>query len=190
MNTPQDQWLAELDQVERAVQRELQPLSEAQFAWKPGPNRWSIGECLDHLGITAGLMLGRVRPAIEHSLNRSREEDHSVPYKYGMVGGWFVRSMERPGKRAMPSPENFHPSARVTRARALESFTAAHRDLRVAIEKSRGLALDKIKAPSSAKGAGWLRLNVAAWLAASLAHARRHLAQAERVRQSPGFPSA
>ena len=190
MNTPQDQWLAELDQVEREVQRELEPLSEAQFAWKPGPARWSIGECLDHLGITAGLMLGRVRPAIEHSLRKSREDDPSAPFKYGMVGGWFVRTMEKPGKRAMPAPENFKPSARLTRARALASFTAAHRDLRGAIEKSRGLALDRIKAPSSAKGAGWLRLNVAAWLAASLAHARRHLAQAERVRQTPGFPPA
>jgi hypothetical protein len=190
MNTPQDQWLAELDQVEAEVRRELQPLSEAQFAWKPAANRWSIGECLDHLGITAGLMLGKVRPAIEHSLNKSREDDPSAPYRYGMVGGWFVRSMEKPGKRPSPSPRNFQPSARVTRTRAMESFTSAHRDLRVAIEKSRGLALDRIKAPSSAKGAGWLRLNVAAWLAAALAHARRHVAQAQRVRRSPGFPSA
>ena len=38
-------------------------------------------------------------------------------------------------------------------------------------------------------GAWWLRLDLAAWFAATLAQQRRHLAQANRVREAAGFPS-
>jgi hypothetical protein len=41
---------------------------------------------------------------------------------------------------------------------------------------------------SAAERGGWLRFNIAAWYAASLAHNRRHLAQARRVMDAPGFP--
>jgi hypothetical protein len=64
----------------------------------------------------------------------------------------------------------------------------AQRELQAALESAEGLALDKIKAGSAAKGAGWLQLNVAAWFAATLAHERRHVAQARRVMQAAGFP--
>ena len=70
----------------------------------------------------------------------------------------------------------------------LSKFFGVNRELERAIRSSEGLALDRLKAPSSAKGAGWLRLNVAAWFAATLAHQRRHLAQAQRVREAAGFP--
>jgi hypothetical protein len=56
---PRDQragWLDELLQIEAEVRLEPAPLSEAQIAWRPGPRpgRWSIGECLEHLGVTTG----------------------------------------------------------------------------------------------------------------------------------------
>src|SRR5688572_29003708 len=37
-------------------------LSPAQFNWRPAPDKWSVGECFDHLAIATGLMLSRVRP--------------------------------------------------------------------------------------------------------------------------------
>ena len=30
-------------------------LSEPQFNWRPSPEKWSIGECLEHLNVTARL---------------------------------------------------------------------------------------------------------------------------------------
>ena len=62
-------------------------------------------------------------------------------------------------------------------------------EFREALESARGVSLDQIRAKSSAQGGGWIRLNVAAWFAASLAHGRRHVAQAERVRDATEFPS-
>jgi hypothetical protein len=61
-------------------------------------------------------------------------------------------------------------------------------EFRDTLEGARGVALDRVKARSSAQGGGWIRFNLAAWFASSLAHGRRHVAQAERVRKAEGFP--
>ena len=179
-------WLTELARLNDEVRCTLEPLSEAQFSWRPGPGRWSIGECLDHLAITGALALGNVLPILAQG--RAEGRAGRPPFKYGLLGGWFVRTMERPGRRGMPSPANFVPPATTAKAAVLGKLYSVNRELERAIRSSEGLALDRLKAPSSAKGAGWLRLNVAAWFAATLAHERRHLAQARRVREAPGFP--
>ncbi len=179
-------WLDELFRVEQDVRLDLEPLSETQFAWRPGPERWSIGECLEHLGITTGLAVRGIHAALERG--RAAGKWGGPPFRFGLLGGWFVRAMEQPGKRGMTAPANFAPPVGTPKAAVLERFSIAQRELRVALESAQGLALDRIKAPSAAKGAGWLQLNVAAWFAATLAHERRHVAQARRVRETPGFP--
>lgn len=180
-------WGDELFRIEQDVRVELEGLSDAQFSWRPGPNRWSIGECLNHLAITTGLMLERVRPALE----RGREEQRTgvPPFKLGRLGGWFAKLMEQPGKRPMTAPGNFVPPSDVPKPQVLAAFYAVQEKLRNTLSAANGLALDRIKAGSAAKGAGWLKLNVAAWFAATLAHERRHVAQAKRVTEAEGFPS-
>ncbi len=192
-SAPQTQtagWLDELASVEQEVRGSLEPLSEAQFQWRPGPNRWSVGECLDHLAITGDLVLRNMRP----TLDRARVEGitGAGPFKYGLLGGWFARQMEPlpPGKRGMKSPVNFVPPSGLAKSAVLGKFYAMLEDLRHALESAEGLALDRLKSPSTAKGAGWLRLNLAAWFAATLAHNRRHVVQARRVTETPGFPAA
>src|SRR5688572_33413751 len=75
-------------------------LSPAQFNWRPAPGKWSVGECFDHLAIATGLMLSRVRPVIDRG--QVKGIMGTPPFRYGMLGGWFVRMMETPpvpGKR-------------------------------------------------------------------------------------------
>ena len=181
-------WLEQLDRVEAEARHLSDSLSEAQFAWRPGAGRWSVGECLDHLAITTGLTLSKIRPALE----RGRVEGitGTPPFKYGVLGGWFVRAMEKPGKRAMAAPLNFVPPSGIPKSQVLAAFFATQQKLRNSITAAEGLALDRIKAPSSAKNVGWLRLNLAAWFASTLAHERRHLGQARAVVGTPGFPAA
>jgi DinB family protein len=179
-------WQDELFRVEQEVRLALEPLSEAQFSWRPGPSRWSVGECLNHLAITTGLMLERVRPALE----RGREVGRTggPPFKLGWVGGWFARLMEQPGKRPMAAPGNFVPPSDVPKPQVLAAFYAAQERFRNTMIAADGLALDRITAGSAAKGGGWIRLNLAAWFAATLAHQRRHVEQAKRVCETAGFP--
>ena len=180
-------WIDELGRIDQDVGLQLEPLSDGQFAWRPGEGRWSVGECLEHLALTTGLMLGKVRPALERA--RAEGIKGEPPFRYGWLGGWFARAME-PGKRGMKAPDNFAPPSGNPKPAVLGRFAAVQQEFRETLESAPGVALDKVKAPSSAKGAGWLRLNLAAWFAATLAHERRHVAQAVRVTQTAGFPPA
>ena len=181
-------WEAELLRIRQESEWLAEPLSEEQFNWRPGPERWSVGECFEHLAIATGLMLEKVKPEVE----RGRREGVTgqPPFRFGLIGGWFVSMMEKPpGKRRMSAPGNFVPPSGTPRAQVLRNYFTVLDDLAGALKNSQGLALDKLKAASSAKGRGWLRLNLSAWFAATLAHLRRHLAQARRVTESQGFPA-
>ena len=72
----------------------------------------------------------------------------------------------------------------------MQRFWAGQRALRDILDAAHGLALDRIEARSTAEGASEFKLNVAAWIAATLAHQRRHLAQARRVTETAGFALA
>lgn len=186
--TQLSEWENELFLIGQDVRLALEPLSDAQFNWRPGQGRWSVGECLNHLAITTSLMLEKVRPALEQG--RADGKHGTPPFKLGWMGGWFTNAMEKPGKRPMQAPGNFVPPSGVPKPQVLAAFQAALQKFSNTLTAANGLALDRIKAGSAAKGAGLLRLNVAAWFAASLAHGRRHVAQAKRVTETPGFPAA
>lgn len=188
MNAAIATWLGELDAIDAAAKALTDSASEAQFSWRPGAGRWSVGECFDHLAITTGLVAQSLQAVLDQGKLAGRVGH--PPFRYGLVGGWFVRAMEKPGKRPMPSPENFMPSFGGAKTAVLGRFFGAQHELREALESAHGLALDKIKAPSTAKGAGWLKLNTAAWFASTLAHQRRHLGQARRVTEAAGYPTA
>src|SRR6185503_1124101 len=119
-----DEWLAELEGIELEVLRNLEPLSDDQLNWRPGPGRWSIAECLEHVAITTSLMLEQVRPAVERA-KAAGTKGGAGPYAFGPIGGWFVRMMETPGKRPMPAPKNFIPaSAGLSKSAVLGRFAA------------------------------------------------------------------
>jgi len=184
-------WEEALHQIRNHSDDLTRDLTAAQFNWRPAPDRWSVGECFDHLAIATGLMLSKIRPVID----RGQVEGvmGSPPFRYGMMGGWFVRMIEtppRPGKRSMPSPKNFVPPSGMPKAEVMARYHSVLADLRLALERSHGLALDKLRAASAAQGGSWLRFNLAAWFAAAIAHLRRHLAQARRVTETAGFPGS
>ena len=180
-------WLEALHTVRQDSEILVRGMTDAQFNWRPAEGKWSVGECFNHLAIATGLMLEKAVPAIE----RGRVEGliGTPPFRYRMMGGWFVRMMETPpGKRPMPTPKNFVPPSGVPRDEVMARYLAVLGELRHAIERSQGLALDKLRIGSAGTGGSWLKFNLAAWYAATIAHLKRHYAQAVRVTRSPGFP--
>src|SRR5687768_5309944 len=164
-------------------------LSPAQFNWRPAPGKWSVGECFDHLAIATGLMLSRVSPVIDRG--QVKGIMGKPPFRDGMLGGWFVRMLETPqvqGKLPMLSPKYFAPASGIPKAEVMARYHSVLADLRLALERSHGLALNKLRARSAGQGGAWLKFNLAAWFAATIAHLRRHLAQARRVIETAGFP--
>ena len=180
-------WLSELDAIERDGDAAVAGLSNEQGSRRPAPGKWSVAECVAHLRHVGTLLLERLEPALNRARVQGKLSDRAA--KLGLIGGWFTRSMEPGGARTMPAPGNFVPPSDIPLDTAVEAWRIHHARLRRAIESAEGLALERVRIPSAAKGGGLLRLNAAAWIASTLAHERRHIAQINRVKEQLGMPS-
>lgn len=162
-------------------------LSEAQFNWRPGQDRWSIAECLKHLNVAVSKTL----PAFDRAIaeGRSKGKMSSGPFRYGWFSRWMVASMEPPPKRRMGTFPIFKlPAGATYRAtEVLPEFAAVRDQLAERVRQCDGLDLGHIKTISPVNRL--LRLPLGAYLQFVIAHDRRHLWQARQVRSAPGFPA-
>jgi hypothetical protein len=175
-------WLAELDAIERDGAAAVADLTEADGTRRPAPGKWSVAECVAHLRQVGTLVVERLEPALIRAREEGRVSGRAAAL--GLIGGWFTRSMEPGGVRRMPAPANFVPPSEIPLDTAVQAWRIYHARLRRALESAEGLALEKVRVRSTAAGSGFLSLNAAAWLASTLAHERRHIAQMHRVRDA------
>ena len=160
-------------------------LSHEQFNWKPGPKSWSVGECVVHLNTMAKGYLPPMREALADDPPRA-----DGPFTYGFIARKFTDAV-RPGSRPIPTAGAMDPTKKVDasgvdKARALAAFDGYTEDFVNVCREADGLDLARIKVRSPFLRL--LRLPLGAFLDALGLHAIRHVAQAERVTQAPGFP--
>ena len=161
-------------------------LTDAQFNWRPEPGRWSIAECLDHLNTTGSKLLPGMDAAIERARERGRTG--SGPFLYGWLSRWFIRGnqpLPADGK-GMKTPKLYTPAADQSVGRVLPAFLDLQDQLIERLHAANGLDLARVKVASPVTQL--LRISLGAWFAATAAHQERHLQQAQRVREHPGFP--
>lgn len=179
-------WSEAIEAAGRALHELFDPLSTAQRRWRPGPGRWSIVECIDHLAVTGAELDRYLGPELERA--RQRDLRGGGPYRLGWVGGWFTRAMEpKATARRFQAPGVFAPAAESDPNQVMARFDAAQAAIQRLLATAQGLDLSRIRARSAASPL--FRINAAAWFAATAAHERRHLAQARRVRDDASFPA-
>ena len=159
-------------------------LSDAQLNWQPAPGTWSIGQCLSHLNVAGFLISRRMEDAIEKA--HSDGLYSNGPFRYGVLGKWFIRSMQPDAWLRMPAPAPYLPTSDHNREVVVPRFIELQEDLIAAVENANGLDLQRITIVSPVSRL--IRFNLGVWFAATEAHERRHLAQARRVRGASGFP--
>src|SRR5947209_13057300 len=52
----------------------VEGLSDAQWTFKAGPDRWSVGETAEHIMLSEGLLFGQVRQALASPPNQDWEK--------------------------------------------------------------------------------------------------------------------
>lgn len=161
-------------------------LTEAQGGWRPGPDRWSIAECVAHLAATGRLYL----PVVVDAVRRGRAANRVAPgpFRPGLVGRWIVASMEPPPRRPMRTPPAIAPRRLVPLSGALSEFAAVQDALRAQVGAAAGLDLEGVRLRSPVMPV--LRLSLVTCCGVLAAHERRHLWQARAVRADPSFPAA
>jgi hypothetical protein len=158
-------------------------LSAAQMNWRPQPGKWSIAQNLAHL--TAGDPQDLDPAASSIAAARAKGIIGNGPFRYGWVSSWIMKSMEPPPKRKFKSAKAYTPSPDIDAAKAVADYLRRNAHLTELIQKADGLDLARAKTPFGAK---WFKISLGALLTHVTTHDRRHLWQAEQVRNDPNFP--
>lgn len=164
-------------------------LTGERLWWRPEPDRWSIGECLDHLVLTGEAYLEALDDAIADG--RSRGLVAGEPYRAGPVGRWLAALLEPPPRFGVPAPGRIRPR-RPGPGRPggspLPRFEALRGRFGQRLEAADGLDLWRIRVTSPFFW--WLRFDLGSAFRIVAAHERRHLWQARRVREHERLPEA
>ncbi len=174
--------LDQLDAAERDARTLVADTTEEQGRWQVDPGSWSVAQCLDHLATTNRVYVHRMKePAI-----RAREQGRfrRSPATPGLVGRWFIRTLEPPVKAPfrMKSPRNIEPRVSLSLASAFTSFASSQDEVRKFLHVCADLDLAEIRFPNPfVRG---IRFSLATGLHVIAAHERRHMWQAWRVRRA------
>lgn len=186
MNDELQRYLDQIAAVKRDAQALVSEASEAQFNWRPGPDRWSIAECLVHLNISMGKTLPALDRAIEQG--RARGLVGQGPFRYGWFATWMARGMEPPPKWRTKTFKVLRVPTGVvhTSDRVLPDFLKLRDQLAERVRRADGLDLKRVRTVSPVSSL--LRLPLGAYFWFVIAHDRRHLWQAHQVRAQPEYP--
>lgn len=150
-------------------------LSPAQLHYKPGPDRWSVAECLEHIIFVEGFILAKINDVL------LREAATSAP---AMSDDDIVHAVVGRTSR-LKGPDHVMPTGRWAHDQLLPEFQAT-RARTSQFAASTNAPLRQHGFPHPVFG----HIDCYQWLLLIAAHGERHRAQAEEVMAEPGFPRA
>ena len=160
------------------------PLSDKQFTWQPATDVWSVSLCLDHLNVTARHYLPVMDDGIAEAVRRGWYGPG--PYSYNWVGKMMVHFVQPTARPRTRAPMAYRPTPGRSRHDVMAAFRAYQVQYVDRLHQANGLDLARARVTSPVTR--WVRMPLGSSFAATLAHERRHLAQAARVMSHEGFP--
>ena len=176
--TPEDRNKAVqyLEKTRSEVVKSAKGLSEAQLNFKPGSDRWSVAECLEHIAAAEDFLMGMVREKVMKAPARTEAAD--VKALDEMV---LKRIPDRSTKAQ--APKELVPSNR---------FGSAEGSLKH-FEESRAKTIAFVKTTKDLRGHAadsplGKPLDAYEWTLFVAAHSERHTEQINEVKADPNFP--
>ncbi len=155
-----------------------QGLDGRSWTLRPAAGGWSIAECVTHLNITSEQYI----PLLDEAIRSGRQQgiEGQGPFRRGVIGWVLLRYMEPPYRMKAKTPLAFQPTRVAPMAGTLDRFAYLQQEVQARVDRSAGLALDRLRvvSPFNAR----ITYNVYVAFALLAAHQRRHLWQAEQVR--------
>ena len=173
-----------LEDIARDAQATFGGLDARQLNWRPGPSRWSVAQCFEHLITANRLMIHAAEEALDGS--RPRTVWQRLPVLPGLIGRLMIRSLSPDATRKMTAPSDAQPTASAIPADIIQRFVQQNRDAAASVQ-----ALDQGRLARTIMASPFLKVITYSVMDAwrlMVAHERRHFEQARRVTQSPGFP--
>lgn len=174
------------EQISADADALVSPLGEEQFTWKPGPNSWSIAECLEHMNATARSYLPSIDEGIADAIRNGAYAEG--PFHYNLIGRLFSRVMEPPARLRMRTSLDKQPGPQRPKRETLAGFRAYQVQYVDRLRQANGIDLARARVRSPL--ATWIRIPLGSAFASMAAHERRHLWQARRITQMNTFPAS
>lgn len=163
----------------------LTGLSRVQLNWKPFPRAWSIAECLDHLIIADHSYFQDLR-AISQGKYRMTWWERYSPLS-GILGKALVNQMQEEVGRKMTTPVKLEPGLSEYEPDILDRYRDNLTQLMELVSACGNV--DSTKYVINSPTIPWITYSLRDALEFLLEHEHRHLNQAIRVKDQPGFPA-
>jgi len=160
-------------------------LDSRQLNWKPEASRWSVAQCLEHLLTTNDHMVAKADEALDELRGRSLWQ--RLPVWPGLLGRMLIRTQGPDTTRKFKSPGKSTPAASAIDAGIVRRFVNQQCDLIAKLDAAATRDLSGIVMVSPF--ASVVTYSVLDSWRLIVAHERRHVQQARRVMETPGFPS-
>lgn len=160
-------------------------LSADQLNWKPNPETWSVGECIDHLIITNRSYFAQLEAIARGDKYVSFWE--KVSLFHGFVGRMLIKATGEKVERKAKSPSVFRPTRSAVPTNIVEEFCTIQADLIAKVEKTDLVDHHKTLINSPMSSVIFYSLHDA--LVIIFQHERRHFNQALAVKARPEFPA-
>jgi hypothetical protein len=153
-------------------------VTDEQARWKPGPDRWSILEYVEHLAVSDDELVAMIERSLKTPARPETEEQRKAREQ---------KIRETPVPRgANRAPEMLQPGRRfATLADAINAFLAARERT---LEYARTTQADIRSHFSNHTVLG--PLDGYQWLNGNAHHVETHSAHIREIREMPGFPAA
>ena len=159
-------------------------LSAAQLNWKPSAERWSIGQCFDHL-INSNKGYLPIIESVKGGTKKTRVLER-LPVLPGLAGKLLIKSLDPASARKLKAPKNFEPAQSNISAHVIDDFVAQQDKIIEGMKATGHLALERIVITSPA--VSFVTYSLLDAYRIIVVHEQRHFQQAKRVAAEPAFP--
>jgi uncharacterized damage-inducible protein DinB len=173
-----DRALPYLETTRQAVLDATAGLSDAQWNFKPAPDRWSIAEVVEHIAAAEDYLMGMVTSQVMKAPARPAGDDVKA------IDDMVVTKVPDRSRKAQ-APEPLKPTNRFGSPQAsLKHFTDARAQTEVFLKTHDDLRDHAIDSPMGKKLDGY------EWVLFVAGHSERHTKQINEVKADPNFPKA
>jgi hypothetical protein len=182
---PSPRWclrlISELNAADERAISLAKTLTPQQLNWQPGPDEWSVGQCLEHLRLANEVYCRAIANSLPgHPLTVVQE---IAP---GWFGQWFIRNYIEPSAKPKRrhAPRKIKPGAKVEPS-ILDRFLNTNHEARELVRLAGNYDVNRIRFVNPFVSV--IRFTVGTGLEIISKHERRHLLQAERIRDIQSF---
>ena len=183
-----DGLVKELQAVAEDTMKVFRNLKPAQLNWKPSAERWSVGQCFDHLIVTndrfipdmVKLAAGTYKPSLWARVS---------PLS-GFFGRFVINSLDPLKGRKTKAPRVFAPAQSDVEPGVIAKFIKRQSEVVMYMRATETAGVDLRRTIVTSPVSPVATYSLLDAYRIIVAHERKHFEQARRVTQEEGFPAA